>query len=99
MAACFSPLISVAQLKELGRPDIAFGPNHIRIDQFFRTPWAVDEDHANLYCKTVHKMASMEAFEAKTNLLFQLVALFSTLGIDAMSANLRILRRFAGFRN
>jgi hypothetical protein len=44
-------------------------------------------------------MASMEAFEAKTNLLFQLVALFSTLGIDAMSANLRILRRFAGFRN
>ena len=84
MAACFDAdktKANFSQLKEFGRPDVSIGQDKIDIGQIFRGQWAADEDHIDLYCKTVQEMGRLPFFDVQTCLLLQLVALFDTFGI------------------
>lgn len=83
MASCLDPKTPMAQLKELGRLDVSFGFERIRISQIFKMPWAANEQHVDLYIKVIEGLVALPAFDAKSNLLLQLVALFSTLGLDS----------------
>ncbi len=85
LAVCFdeSRPANLAQLKEFGRPDVPIGQDKINIEQIFRAPWAADESHVDLYCKTVKGLAQLPFFDAKSSLLLQLLALFDTTGISA----------------
>ena len=55
---------------------------HFTIWQIFSIPWAVDTNHVKLYCKTVENLIKLPVFDGKSSVLFQLIALFSTLGLD-----------------
>ena len=84
LSACFDADQSKAnfsQLKELGRPDVSIGQDKIEVGQIFRGQWAADEDHVDLYCKTVQEIGQLPFFDVQTCLLLQLVALFDTFGI------------------
>lgn len=81
---CFSSenKVTTAHLQELGRPDVAFGAHPVRLNQFFVVPWAADQAHADMFCQTMTGLAKLPALDAKSIVLFQLVALFSTMDID-----------------
>ena len=78
------------QLKELGRPDVGFGSEPVALDQFFRTPWAADETHVDLYKKTIEAIAALPGFDAKASILLQLVALFNTFEADGFEDTKKI---------
>ena len=54
----------------------------IKIWQIFNLPWASDEEHVQLYSKTVENLNSLPCFDEKSSLIFQMIALFSTLELD-----------------
>ena len=54
----------------------------IKIWQIFNLPWASDEEHVQLYSKTVENLNSLPCFDEKSSLIFQMIALFSTLDLD-----------------
>lgn len=81
LAVCFGDAKSgISQLKEFGRPDVPIGQKKIEIWQIFRKPWAADDRHVDLYCRAMLALAALPAFDIKSSLLLQLIALFDTAG-------------------
>ena len=60
------------------------GPCSLKIEQIFNIPWAVDQDHVNLYCKTVNDIINLPEFDEKINVLFQMIVLLNTSGCHPM---------------
>ena len=54
------------------------GPWNLKIEQIFNLPWAVNQDHVNLYCKTINEIINLPVFDKKINVLFQMIILLNT---------------------
>ena len=60
------------------------GPCNLKIEQIFNLPWAVDQEHVNLYCKTVSEIINLPVFDEKINVLFQMIILLNSSGCHHM---------------
>ena len=79
MASNFRPELSTNL--DLEPLKIFFGPSPLKIEQIFNMPWAVDQDHVSLYCKTIDGLINLPVFDENTNVLFQMIVLLNTIGL------------------
>jgi len=84
-SACMDPAGRACPVGQAAAAGVgSLGDRAVEPEQVYRSPWSVDSEHAALYCRTARRVARRTSADPRAAVLFQLVVLFDTTGVDGL---------------